>query len=57
MLLLIIGAAMLLGIAIGVYFGFRHQYSATEGTLALLLLEFFFVGLGLLGYGLFQVLN
>ena len=55
MLALIIGVAMLFGIVVGVYFGFRHQYTATEGTLALLLLEVLFIGIGLTIYGILQL--
>jgi len=55
MLALIIGIAMLFGIFVGVYFGFRHQYSAAEGTLALLLLETLFIGIGLIIFGVLQL--
>lgn len=55
MLALFIGIPMLLGIVVGVYFGFRHQYSAAEGTLALLLLEVLFIGISLTIYGLVTI--
>ncbi|MFC1517630.1 hypothetical protein ACFL5G_03630 [Candidatus Margulisiibacteriota bacterium] len=55
MLVLILGVAMLLGVLVGVYYGFRHQYTATEGTLALLLLEVLFIGIGLTVYGIMQL--
>ncbi len=54
MLSLLVGSAMLLGLFIGVYFGFRHQYTAAEGTLALLLLEVLFIGIALVAYGIIQ---
>ena len=57
MLLLSIGIAMSLGLWIGVYLGFKERYNANEGTLALLVLETFFVSLALIGYGLVQVLR
>lgn len=57
MLLLIIGIAMSLGLWVGVYLGFRERYNANEGTLALLVLETFFVSLALIIYGLIQVFH
>jgi hypothetical protein len=54
MLALFIGSAMLLALLIGVYFGFKHQYTAAEGTLALLLLEVLFIGIALVIYGVIQ---
>ena len=57
MLILIIGIAMSLGLWVGVYLGFKERYNASEGTLALLVLETFFVSLGLIGYGLMQILH
>ena len=57
MLILIIGIAMSLGLWVGVYLGFKERYNASEGTLALLVLETFFVSLGLIGYGLMQILR
>ncbi|MBU0580262.1 MAG: hypothetical protein KKA19_03705 [Candidatus Margulisbacteria bacterium] len=55
MLVLIIGVAMLLGFIVGVYYGLRHQYTATEGTLALLCLEVLFVSIGLIIYGILNL--
>ena len=55
MLVLVIGSAMFLALAIGVYIGFKEQYSAMEGTLALLVLETFFVSVGLIIYGLVKI--
>ena len=57
MLPLIIGIAMLLGFVVGVYYGLRHQYTATEGTLALLCLEVLFISIGLIIYGILQVMQ
>ncbi len=57
MLILVIGVAMLLALFVGVYFGFRHQYTAAEGTLALLLLEVLFLGIALTLYGILQVVR
>ena len=57
MLILILGIAMSLGLWVGVYLGFKERYNASEGTLALLVLETFFVSLGLIGYGLMQILH
>jgi len=55
MLVLIIGVCMFLGLALAVYLGFRDQYTASEGFLALLVLEVFFVSIGLVVYGLIQI--
>jgi hypothetical protein len=55
MLALFIGVAMLLALLVGVYFGFKHQYTAAEGTLALLLLEVLFTGVALVLYGLLHL--
>ena len=55
MLALTIGISMLLGLFAAVYLGFKERYNANEGTLALLVLETFFVGIGLLIFGLVSV--
>lgn len=55
MLVLIIGICMSLGLWTGVYLGFKEKYNASEGTLALLVLEVLFISLGLTFYGLFKV--
>jgi hypothetical protein len=52
MLILVIGFTMFLALAVGVYLGFKEKYNANEGTLALLVLETFFVSIGLIIYGL-----
>jgi hypothetical protein len=57
MLLLIIGIAMSMGLWVGVYLGFKERYNANEGTLALLVLETFFVSLALIAYGLVQIIR
>ena len=57
MLILVIGVAMLMALFVGVYVGFRHQYTAAEGTLALLLLEVLFLGIALTLYGILQVVR
>ena len=56
MLALFIGVAMLSALLIGVYYGFKHRYTATEGTLALLLLEVLFVSIALIAYGILHQL-
>lgn len=56
MVFLMIGICMSLGLWIGVYLGFKEKYNANEGTLALLLLEVFFLSLGFTFYGLAKVI-
>lgn len=55
MLVLVIGIAMFVGLWVGVYLGFREKYNANEGTLALLVLETFFVSLALITYGVIKL--
>ena len=57
MLIFILGIAMSLGLWVGVYLGFKERYNASEGTLALLVLETFFVSIALIAYGLIQVIH
>lgn len=57
MLTLIIGIAMFIGLWVGVYLGFKDRYNANEGTLALLVLETFFVSIALMVYGFIKVLH
>ncbi|MDR2431687.1 MAG: hypothetical protein LBD99_05485 [Candidatus Margulisbacteria bacterium] len=52
MLVLVIGICMSLGLWSAVYLGFKEKYSASEGTLALLVLEILFLSSGLIIYGL-----
>ncbi len=55
MLILTIGICMFLGLVAAVYLGFKERYNANEGTLALLVLETFFVSIGLIIYGLVTI--
>ena len=54
-MILLIGICMSLGLWIGVYLGFKEKYSASEGTLALLVLQVFFLSIGFTAYGLVQL--
>ena len=55
MLILIVGICMSLGLWSAVYLGFKEKYNASEGTLALLVLEIFFLSIGLTAYGVIKV--
>ena len=55
MLILVIGVAMFVALWLGVYLGFKEKYNAQEGTLALLVLETFFVSIALIIYGIIAV--
>lgn len=57
MLVLVIGIMMFVGLAVGVYLGFKEKYNANEGTLALLVLETFFVSIGLIVYGILKLFH
>lgn len=57
MLIFVIGMAMFVGLWVAVYLGFKERYNANEGTLALLVLQVFFVSLALSIYGLIQLLH
>lgn len=54
---LTIGVAMMLGFIVALYLGFKEQYNANEGTLALLVLETFFISLSLIIYGIYQLIH
>jgi len=49
---LYIGLAMLSGLVLAFYVGLKNQYTAQEGTLAIILVEVLFISLALIGYGL-----
>lgn len=51
MTFLIIGVTLLLGLFLSVYLGLKHRYTATEGLLALVVFEIFFLGIALTVYG------
>lgn len=54
---LTLGISMMIGFVIAVYLGFKEQYNANEGTLAILVLETFFISLGLIIYGIIQLIR
>lgn len=54
---LTIGISMMLGFIVALYLGFKEQYNANEGTLAILVLETFFISLGLIIYGILQIIH
>jgi len=56
-MILTLGISMMIGFIIAVYLGFKEQYNANEGTLALLVLETFFISLGLIIYGIYQIVH
>lgn len=55
MLPFIIGSMMLTGLIVGIYIGLKERYTANEGTCLLLVLETFFVSVGLILYGLHRL--
>ena len=54
-MILLIGVCMLLGLLTAVFLGFEQKYNASEGTLALLVLEVFFLSIGFTGYGIIKL--
>ena len=55
MLSIIMGSAMMISLIIAVYLGFKEQYNATEGTLAMIVLLTFFCSIGLVINGIITV--
>ncbi len=55
MLILIIGFCMLLALFTAVYLGFKSQYNASEGQLALFVLLTLFLGIAFIIYGLLHL--
>jgi len=51
MLSVYIGVAMLSGFVITFYVGLKNQYTAAEGTLAIILVEVLFVSISLILFG------
>ena len=57
MIFLLLGVSLLVAIFTAVYLGMRNSYTATEGLLALVLLQSLFLGIIFTVYGIYLLLR